>query len=394
MITYKRIILIFVLLSGYAFSCSCRFVTTLDSYESYKEIKSAFVCKILTREIVNNSEYFTAEIIRSFKGKHEKIIKIRNGAFVNPSVGCEVRIKSGQVLLMLLDKFTGVYYIDGCSFYESSNYFDFHLDTLFFNQFGKPDGLMDLPFAKGQLKNGKQEGLWEIKTKTLLRTFTSEVGYYKNGKREGSWISYFHNDYTTFKKDSLNYASDKKNIVNELLMPNGNLYYKLSFKSDFSNYHLGKLTGTSYVYYPNGKLYGTSNYKNGKEHGISICYSETGRVIWKSILINGKQSRYFEYTDSCIFEKKIINNVTRKIIYSTDTIPQKEITVKNNKGIYFEYYNNGVVKTKVAFNKKGSFVGSFDTFNVSGKIVSKRQLTEDTRLIGDEVWYHFSYYDQ
>lgn len=393
MIGHNNLILLFIFLIESVFSCSCRFVTNLDSYESYKQIKNAFVCKITKREVINNIEFLDADVVRSFKGQHEKTIKIKNISFSAQAVGCKKSFNTGQILLLLSGKYSGIYHINACDFSESDQYEGFQNDTLFFNQFSNPNGYIDLSIAKGQLKNGKQEGLWTLNSRSIRNCTISETGYYKKGNKDGIWKTYYYSNIANYMIDSSNYFNNSLEEKNDdFLWPN--LYYKRNFIIDSLYYSKGKLTGPAYYFFPNGSLQIISNYKNGKTEGETVEYTKKGFIKSKTFYKSNKTKQYIEFRDSCIFKKNKKSFKTLMAIYSKDgSYKEKEITVLNGKGTFFEYYNNGKIKTKASFNKKGSLIGDFTTFDSSGKTIFIRPLEEDTRLIGDELWNYFPDYE-
>ncbi len=366
-----------------------RFETGIDlnHYEDYLKVKSAFVCEIQSKEVVEDVEYITAVVLRVFKGKVEKTIKIKNKYFKNDPAHNPATIKTGEVLLMLLSKHFGSYHLKKCKYSVSSTEGKFTEDTTIFGQYGKVNGYVDLPLAKGQVVNGKREGEWQLESGGGYEWLFLETGKYKNGKKEGEWIIYSHKENEQFKRDS-SYEADYKNKKDHY-RPHGKHHYKAHFRSAVETYHHGKITGIFYSYWSNGVLCEQTIYKNDEANGLSIMYHDNGKIFSRALLEGENTKTYVEYRDSCIFETQSTLRKNRKMILSKDSVLQTEIIEKHGKGVFLAYHNNGKVKIKSAFNKKGSLVGNFITYDPSGKIISTRKLSDDTRLIGDELWNYF-----
>jgi len=100
-------------------------------------------------------------------------------------------------------------------------------------------GKVDEGLARGEIKNGKQEGPW-VQYHDDGQIYWK--GAYKNGKREGPWVGYW---------------SD------------GRLKYKGAYKD-------GKQEGPWVEYYDNGRIWFKGAYKNGKYEGPWLWYDEDG----------------------------------------------------------------------------------------------------------------------
>lgn len=152
---------------------------------------------------------------------------------------------------------------------------------------GKREGLwgeyhpMGPLMVEGEYKSGKREGLWlfyvidGISNRLLFR-----AGEYKGGKREGRWA--FFNDANGKLRNTHSYKNGELDGPWFMYRYNGQVWWKGEYKN-------GERDGPSVRYHRNGELSYKVTYKNGKEEGPEVHYYENGQLKSKVTYRNGKR---------------------------------------------------------------------------------------------------------
>lgn len=224
---------------------------------------------------------------------------------------------------------------------------------------GKREGLWSYYYKDGQLKrkgaynNGEAEGLW---VHYYEDGQLSREGVYKNGEAEGSWV-YYSNDGQLFRE------GEYENGTRE--GPWSSFYdnEQLARKGEFKN---GKRNGSWSFYFENGQLAREGEFQSGQEEGHWIYYHDNGQTRAEANFNNGEhEGSWVEYAESGV---KLESSDEALDVY----IPaQFFLSILFEKDGLFYYPKNS----------RAPFTGEITVGREQGKV-------EDGKREGPWVFYH------
>jgi len=177
------ILTFFLLFIFSSHSCNC-FISDFNFYESFQETKHSCVGKVIKKI---DEVHYEFEVLRTFKGSLSKKIIIQSHGVTSCGLGV---LQIGDIYLIspTLEKDKKTYNVSRCLHNAKNTSYRFTNDTTTLAAISVKDGVIDTPYFKGQIKNGKRTDTWtEYYYKdTILSSYIK--GQYIKDKRNGIWV--------------------------------------------------------------------------------------------------------------------------------------------------------------------------------------------------------------
>jgi hypothetical protein len=270
------ILLLFIKLSDF-YSCSCRGIE--DYYSFYKYNNYCFVGKAIAGNTAKDNGTYKIEVLDKLRSAFSGTITIEKEKYVST---CNAYFVVGEIYLLTLTVNKGLYYASKCSVYSRSRDLEFSEDTMLIKQFVKSNLKVDCSRFRGEIKNGKQVGLWEYKG---LNGKVYEYGNFVNGKKNGVWqesanVNAIYKNGKWIKRTELIRDSAKITVVST---PKAYSMY------DSTRRLVKKLTKHSYTFYgTNGKIIEKAKVRRGYFYGLWKVYNTDGSLK-DQLKINGRE---------------------------------------------------------------------------------------------------------
>ena len=172
-------------------ACECNF-EGFGTFTYFKNIQHCFIGTVIKIERGQSSNIFTFKVDYIYKGKFSSLVKVSSSAFAS---ACGSSFELNKSYLVQLNKHNFEFHTNYCMINAENKSKEFEMDTMMLNLFIKRKAHINLPYMKGEVKNGKQNGNW---------LEGAEYGEYKNGKRVGIWkMNYAIGSYSKGKKNGI-----------------------------------------------------------------------------------------------------------------------------------------------------------------------------------------------